>query len=190
VLVKCQQRRGSDSPDALLTKYRQGRHPESISNIYHHSHSLNNLPLSAKDDSMKEHENLEKCNIPNGIADASSKVLSTFFAEKLNLLRDTIQDLKTEVEIRKSMGAEFDQEIEDELKFFESSLRDLLPLGKSGGMSIDKKRIHVEKRIIALKEYRRTHKEKLWHNCVWLKREIFELLQEYKELLKTQEMIS
>jgi hypothetical protein len=145
---------------------------------------------SAKDDSMKEHENLEKCNIPNGIADASSKVLSIFFTEKLNLLRDTIQDLKTEVEVRKSMGAEFDQEIEDELKFFESSLRDLLPLGKSGGMSIDKKRIHVEKRIIALKEYRRTHKEKLWHNCVWLKREIFELLQEYKELLKTQEMIT
>jgi hypothetical protein len=145
---------------------------------------------SAKDDSMKELENLEKCTNQNGMADASSKILSTFFTEKLNLLRDTIKDLKTEVEIRKSMGAQFDEEIEDELTFFESSLRDLLPLGKSGGMSIDKKRIHVEKRIIALKEYRRTHKEKLWHNCVWLKREIFELLQEYKELLKTQEMIA
>lgn len=139
---------------------------------------------------MKEHENLEKCNIPNGIADASSKVLSTFFAEKLNLLRDTIQDLKKEVEVRKSMGAEFDQEIEDELTFFESSLRDLNPLGKSGGTSIDKRRVHVEKRIVALKEYRRTHKEKLWHNCVWLQQEIFQLLLEYKELLQTQELIA
>jgi hypothetical protein len=178
------------SPNALHAKHRQDRHPESISNIYHLPHFLHNPPLLATDDFMKEHENLEKATVPNGMADASSKILSTFFAEKLNLLRDVIEDLKTEVEIRKSMGAEFDQEIEDELKFFESSLRDLLPLGKSGGMSIDKKRIHVEKRIIALKEYRRTHKEKLWHNCVWLKREIFELLQEYKELLKTQEMIA
>lgn len=139
---------------------------------------------------MKELENHEKCTVPNGIADASSKVLSTFFTEKLNLLRDTIQDLKTEVEIRKSMGANFEDEIEEELKFFESSLRDLLPMGKSGGTSIDKRRVHVEKRIVALKEYRRTHKEKLWHNCVWLQQEIFQLLKEYKELLKTQEMMS
>lgn len=139
---------------------------------------------------MKEHENLQKATVPYGIADASSKVLSTFFTEKLNLLRDTIQDLKSEVETRKSMGAEFYQEIEDELKFFESSLRDLLPLGKSGGTSIDKRRIHTEKRIVALKEYRRTHKEKLWHNCVWLQQEIFQLLLEYKELLRTQEMIA
>lgn len=139
---------------------------------------------------MKEHENLQKATVPNGIPDASSKVLPTFFAEKLNLLRDTIRDLKSEVETRKSMGAKFDQEIEDELKFFESSLRDLNPLGKSGGTSIDKRRIHTEKRIVALKEYRRTHKEKLWHNCVWLQQEIFQLLVEYKELLKTQEMIA
>jgi hypothetical protein len=139
---------------------------------------------------MKEHENLQKATVPNGIADASSKILSAFFTEKLSLLRDTIRDLKTEVETRKSMGAEFDQEIEDELKFFESSLRDLLPLGKSGGTSIDKRRIHVEKRIVGLKEYRRAHKERLWHNCVWLQQEIFQLLQEYKELLKTQEMMS
>jgi hypothetical protein len=139
---------------------------------------------------MKEHENLQKATVPNGIADASSKVLSTFFTEKLNLLRDTIRDLKTEVEMRKSMGAEFDQEIEDELRFFESSLRDLNPLGKSGGASIDKRRIHVEKRIVTLKEYRRTHKEKLWSNHVWLQKEIFTLLLEYKELLKTYEMMS
>jgi hypothetical protein len=139
---------------------------------------------------MKEHENLQKVTVPNGIADASSKVLSTFFTEKLNLLRDTIRDLKAEVENRKSMGADFEDEIEEELRFFESSLRDLLPMGKSGGTSIDKRRVHVEKRIVALKEYRRTHKEKLWHNCVWLQQEIFQLLQEYKELLKTYEMIS
>ena len=134
---------------------------------------------------MKDHDNPEDIAVSKSIEDASSKVLSTFFTEKLNLLRDTIRDLKAEVEIRKSMGVQFDQEIEDELKFFESSLRDLLPLGKSGGASIDKRRIHVEKRIVSLKEYRRVHKEKLWSNHVWLQKEIFQLLLEYKELLKT-----
>lgn len=142
------------------------------------------------DDSMKEYKSDEKPGILNGMEDANSKVLSNFFNEKLNLLRDVIREMKSEIEVRKSMGQNFEEEIENELKFFESSLRDLAPLGKSGGMSIDKKRIHVEKRIVALKEYRRCHKEKLWHNCVWLQREIFQLLLEYKELLQTQEMIS
>jgi len=124
------------------------------------------------------------------MAEANSKVLSNFFSEKLNLLRDAIQELKSEIEIRKSMGEKFEQEIENELKFFESSLNDLAPLGKPGGMGIDQKRIHVEKSISALKEHHRVHKEKLWHNCLWVKRELFELLREYQELLKTQEMIS
>ncbi len=139
---------------------------------------------------MKEHENLEKDANPKGMAEANFKVLSTFFTEKLNLLRDAIQELKSEVKARKSMGEKFEQEIEDELKLFESSLRDLAPLGNPGGMGIDRKRIHVEKRLVALKEYRRVHKEKLWSNCVWLQKEIFTLLLEYKELLKTYEMVA
>lgn len=139
---------------------------------------------------MQEYKNAEKNEIPNHITEVNSKVLSSFFGEKLNLLRDAIRELKTELEIRKSIGTEFEEEMAGELKLFESSLRDLTPLGKSGGTSIDKRRIHVEKRMVALKEYRRTHKEKLWHNCVWLQQEIFQLLLEYKELLKTQEMIS
>jgi hypothetical protein len=139
---------------------------------------------------MRQDESNDNTGVHNQMDEANSKVLSNFFAEKLNLLRETIQELKTEIEIRKNMGEKFEEEIESELKFFESSLRDLAPLGMSGGMSIDRKRVHVEKRIVALKEYRRVHKEKLWHNCVWLKREIFELLREYQELLKIQESIS
>jgi hypothetical protein len=139
---------------------------------------------------MDNHECSEKAEISKRISESNSKVLSSFFEEKLNLLRDAIQELKTELEIRKNIGTEFEEEMAGELKLFESSLRDLAPLGKSGGTSIDKRRIHVEKRIVALKEYRRSHKEKLWHNCVWLQQEIFQLLLEYKELLKTQEMIT
>jgi len=139
---------------------------------------------------MDDYKNSQKEEISNQILEANSKVLSNFFSEKLNLLRDAIQELKLELEVRKNMGAKFEDEIGDELKFFESSLRDLAPLGKSGGMSIDKKRIHVEKRIVALKEYRRVHKEKMWHNCVWLEQELLTLLLEYKELLKMQEMIA
>ena len=143
-----------------------------------------------RNDSMDDYENGQKAEIPNQILDANSKVLSNFFAEKLNLLRDAIQELKAEMELRKTMGESFEQEMDDELKLFESSLRDLAPLGKSGGMSIDRKRIHVEKRIAALKEHRRLHREKLWSNCLWLQKEIFTLLLEYKELMKIQETLS
>jgi hypothetical protein len=139
---------------------------------------------------MKESENDKKITVPNHMTETNSKVLSNFFIEKLNLLRDAIYQLKTEIEARKGMGANFDEEIEEKLKFFESALRDIMPLGKSGGTSIDKKRIHVEKRLVALKEYRRVHKEKLFQNCIWLQKELYTLLQEYKELLKMQEMMS
>ena len=86
------------------------------------------------------------------------------------------------------LGEEFIEEMDDQIKLFENSLRDVNPLSGTG-LEIHQKKAHIERTLSILKEQRRLHKTRTWRDIVWLKKEIVQLLTEYQEMMKLNEMV-
>ena len=73
-------------------------------------------------------------------------------------------------------------------------LKEVAPIGKvnvSGEHldSLNARRIHLEKSIARLTELKRTHKINSWKDIIALKRDLYDLLPEYTQLLHLNKVI-
>ena len=114
--------------------------------------------------------------------------------ERLALLRQLIEDIRADIKKRKELGEVALAELEREMKELSVLLNDILPLGRFNLSderldTMNERRIHLEKSIARLNELKRNHKIETWRDIASLKKELFKLLPEYRQIVQLKKVI-
>ncbi len=125
---------------------------------------------------------------PDELGLLSSKLLNSFFSEKIETLKELIGRIKARIKARREMEEAFVREIDREITQFEVSLKEINPSCRTSP-ELAEKAHPIEKSIALLREQKREHKAKSFKDIVWLEKEMTQLLLEYKELLRLSRLI-
>lgn len=112
-----------------------------------------------------------------------------FLLQKLDTLKDNIQEVKTQLEARQQNSEAFEKQIDSDIKkigFLLGELNDHWGLGNSP--SIELRRMHLERELNLLRNQKRLTIVNAWKDIVWLKKYLRELVREYHSLVRVREL--
>ena len=107
---------------------------------------------------------------------SNGKLLDRLLSDKIDLLREQIQDIKDEITLRKQLANTAITEIDEQICKTRTLSYELDTCGASRG-----KRADLEKQIQALEIEKQNQKIQCWNDIESLKRELRQLKKEYRE---------
>jgi len=112
--------------------------------------------------------------------------------DKIDLLRETIEEIKEDIKTRHELNHEFLIQIDKQIKKLEEELQNLklYSLGNNQSHGANSKRIQIEKELHELNKEKRDRIYSYFKDTVELKEKLRKVLLEYQSLLNMKEMIS
>lgn len=108
----------------------------------------------------------------------------TYFSEKLNSLKDEIQQISTEITTRHDFTHKFLYEIDYQIREAAFSLSEFKFWGVGYNNGVDKKRNHLERMLSDLRKERRSTELRCWEDIISLRKDLREALSEYKDIIR------
>ena len=115
--------------------------------------------------------------------------LDIYFGEKLNSLRDTIDQISQENTTRHEFANSFLYQIDYQIRECAFSLSEFHSWGIGYNTGVDKKRNHLERMLNDLRKERRATELRCWEDIVALRKDMREALTEYKDILRRGSML-
>ena len=110
---------------------------------------------------------------------SNGRLLDRILSDKIDLLREQIQDIKDEITLRKLLANKAITEIDEQICKTRTLTYELDTCGALRG-----KRADLEKQIQALELEKQNQKIKCWNDVERLKRELRQIKKEYREAVR------
>jgi len=112
-----------------------------------------------------------------------------FLSGKMAEMAQTIEQLKEEIEVRRGLRDYFVGEIDQEMLYARSSLKEFTHFGLGYNVGVDVKRNFLEKQLTELRKERRRMQQQCFDDLIDLRKQLREALAEYKELLRRRRLL-
>jgi hypothetical protein len=112
-----------------------------------------------------------------------------YFSEKLASLRDTVEQVSTEITTRHEFANKFLYQIDYQIRECASSLSEFNRWGLGYNTGVDKKRNHLERMLSDLRKERRGTELRCWQDIVALRKDLRDTLNEYKDVIRRGRML-
>ena len=116
---------------------------------------------------------------------SDNKLLDRLLSDKINLLREQIQDIKNEIHLRKRLAKKAITEIDEQICKVRTLIYELNVNGTLRG-----KRADLEREILILEREKHNQKIQCWKDIERLKRELRQVKKEYKEVVRKASVAS
>lgn len=113
----------------------------------------------------------------------------SFFSDKARVLKEEIEKINLDVEVRRKIHREFQEFIQKDKKDIKRLLHEISLYSPGMKHSIDMRRLDLEREIIGLRKELRISKLSLWKDLVFLRRELREIIFEYQALKRMAELV-
>jgi hypothetical protein len=117
------------------------------------------------------------------------KPVISFFTDKAKVLREEINKINNEMEVRKKIYDKFLEDIGKDLKEVRRLLHEISLYSPGVKHSIDLRRIDLERELLGLSREVRISRLSLWKDLVFLRRELREIIFEYQALKRMAELV-
>jgi hypothetical protein len=112
-----------------------------------------------------------------------------YFSDKIDSLRDSIQQVSTEITTRHEFAYKFLYQIDYQIRECASSLAEFRHWGLGYNTGVDKKRNHLERMLADLRKERRATELRCWEDIVALRKDLRDTLTEYKDIIRRGRML-
>ena len=117
------------------------------------------------------------------------KPVVTFFSDKSKVLKEEIEKINLDMDVRRKIHREFKDLIQKDKKDVKRLLHEISLYSPGTKHSIDIRRLDLEREIIGLRKELRISKLSLWKDLVFLRRELREIIFEYQALKRMAELV-
>ena len=117
------------------------------------------------------------------------KPVISFFSDKAKVLKEEIDKINLDIEIRRKIHREFQDLICKDKKDIKGMLHEISLYSPGTKHSIDIRRLDLERELIGLGKELRLSKLSLWKDLVFLRRELREIIFEYQALKRMGELV-
>lgn len=117
------------------------------------------------------------------------KPVISFFSDKARVLKEEIEKINQDMEIRKKIQRKSQEDICKDVKEVRRLLHELSLYSPGTKHSIDVRRLDLERELIGLGKEKRLAKLSLWKDIVFLRRELREIVFEYQALKRMGELV-
>jgi hypothetical protein len=118
------------------------------------------------------------------------QILSGTFEERLAILKEAIEEIDSEIDVRKELSKSFQFGLKDARDWLTKSLREFEQWQFGYKPSVDFRRTALERELLGVYREARTERQRAFTDIVALKKERRKLLMEYKSLKATGQMLS
>lgn len=117
------------------------------------------------------------------------KPVISFFSDKSKVLKEEIEKINLDMDVRRKIHREFQDLIQRDKKDIKRLLHEISLYSPGMKHSIDIWRLDLEREIIGLRKELRISKLSLWKDLVFLRRELREIIFEYQALKRMGELV-
>jgi len=117
------------------------------------------------------------------------KELDDFFTYKIKDLKEFIDHITKEISVRFEIKKEFDKELDYQLSKAAFSLSEFKRWGLGYNTGVDVKRNMLEKQLTDLRREKRRTEIQCWEDIISLRKDLRNILEEYKTLLNRKEVL-
>ncbi len=117
------------------------------------------------------------------------KPVISFFSDKARVLREEIEKINQDMESRKVIHRETQQDVFADSKEIKRLLQEISLYSPGTKHSIDLRRIELEREMLGLRKELRISGLSLWKDIVMLRRELREIIFEYQALKRMAELV-
>ena len=125
-------------------------------------------------------------------ADEDSDVMGMFgrlVSQDIEILKEWIEDVCQEIEARKELKQALVSKLQDGVESVRSLVDEIEHWEPGYKPSVNGRRTNLEKECLALKREERLQELNAWRDISMLKRQLRELVKEYKEALRRKDMV-
>jgi hypothetical protein len=115
--------------------------------------------------------------------------VTEFFMDKVESLREKINHLNREIDIRFQLRQKFREQIEYQIRECAFSLRQFQTFGVGYNIGVDQKRNHLERQLLTLRKDKRNVELRAWADITELRKELRSVLDEDKSALRRYRMV-
>ena len=125
-------------------------------------------------------------------ADEESDVMGMFgrlVSQDIEALKEWIEEVSQEIETRKELKRELVSKLQDGVESVRSLVDEVEHWEPGYKPSVNGRRTNLEKECLALKREERLQELNAWRDISMLRRQLRELLKEYKEALRRKDLV-
>lgn len=119
----------------------------------------------------------------------ASEPVSAYFADKLQGLRQRIEGLRQELNVRRDLRRRFLQELDYQITVAALSLKEFQFWGIGYNRGVDMKRSLLERQLADFRQKRRQEELRFWGDAVTLRKDLRNVLAEYQDALRRARLI-